>query len=334
MKTSSLNRLCLKVLLVAAFGPQIAGASSFNYSGYGDILLSFRKTVGSPPYEVVVNIGNITNFIAHPAGSTTAVSGYSPSQLTDAFTDYNDLSWSVTSQFQGSSPFAGYPKYTIWYTVPRTDTNTQTQAPARGGQNAQGSTARQRIYGIGLGAFNYTTANADDTSTLEVELTDSTATSVTPTHFLTSVDSTIADLGILNFTIEDTTPSTFSSPDRVDLYQSVYVGATDPITQTNNGPCYFVGYFTLAPGGTMSFTRASLPAPPPPALSISRAGTTATISFLSTNNATYTLYYTNTLKAPVATWPASSTTITGNGLTNSFTDVSTDPIRFYRVGAH
>jgi hypothetical protein len=113
----------------------------------------------------------------------------------------------------------------------------------------------------------------------------------------------------------------------------------DPHTGTN-GLAYYVGYFRLNSNGTMTFTRdiassQSLP-PPPPFLSIRRVGNTSTISFGTTNGATYTLYYTNAagLTQPVANWPASVTTITGDGNTNSFTDSSSDPMRIYRVGGH
>src|SRR5262249_14912636 len=119
-------------------------------------------------------------------------------------------------------------------------------------------------------------------------------------------DTTIGDFNNPNVVVENTTPHTFTAPQRSDFYQAVPSGFADPITGTTNGNAYFVGYFLFNPGGTITFTRASAatPVPPRPLLSIQRSGSTSTISFGTTNGATYTLYYTNTagLTAPIANW--------------------------------
>jgi hypothetical protein len=102
---------------------------------------------------------------------------------------------------------------------------------------------------------------------------------------------------------------------------------------------YFVGYFILNVNGTMTFTRASASAPPPPpaptVVSVRRAANVSTVSFTTTNGANYTLYYTNAagLTTPASSWPVAGSLI-GNGGTNSLNDTTTDPVRFYRVGAH
>jgi hypothetical protein len=93
----------------------------------------------------------------------------------------------------------------------------------------------------------------------------------------------------------------------------------------------------LNTNGTMTFTRATAyVAPAAPRLSLVRKGTTNMIMFGTANSATYTLHYTNAAGLGVAThnWPAVTTNITGNGLTNAFKDVTTDTNRFYRVIAH
>jgi len=121
-----------------------------------------------------------------------------------------------------------------------------------------------------------------------------------------------------------------------DLYQSVPTGSTDPNSGKTTGAAYYVGYFTLNPDGTMTFTRASAASPTQPVLTISRAGTTSTISLATANGTTYTLFYTNSsgLTQPVSTWPSSPTTLSGDGTTKSFSDTTSDPDRVYRVGAH
>ena len=132
-----------------------------------------------------------------------------------------------------------------------------------------------------------------------------------------------------------TTPNTFATGG--PNYQSA-----DLYVRSNSvaNPAVYKGYFTLGSDGSLTFTPATAPVytpPPPTRLSIAHSGNTYTISFGTTNNgAIYTLHYTNAsgLTAHVTNWPASPTTVTGNGLTNSILDTTTDPNRFYRVTAH
>jgi hypothetical protein len=146
--------------------------------------------------------------------------------------------------------------------------------------------------------------------------------------------------GYLPSTAENTTGASFTSPIVSDLYQVVPSGYTDPNSGTTSGNAYYVGYFTMNVNGTMTFTRAPIVVPQPPApqiVSISRLGTTSTVFFTTTNGTfTYTLYYTNSagLTTSVTNWPASPTTLTGDGSTDHLSDTTTDANRFYRVGAH
>ena len=123
----------------------------------------------------------------------------------------------------------------------------------------------------------------------------------------------------------------YANPDLLGIATNNFYGMV-----ATNQPPQLVGHFSLASNGMLTFHLPSSGPPPAPQLSISRVGTTATVSFLTGNGFTYTLYYTNSagLNTPVAQWPASPTTVTGNGLMNSIQDTSSDPNRFYRVGAH
>lgn len=75
---------------------------------------------------------------------------------------------------------------------------------------------------------------------------------------------------------------------------------------------------------------------PATTVSLSFSGTNGAVSFPSVGQGTYTLYYTNSagLLSPVSTWATNSSVIIGNGKVDSFQDISTDPNRFYIVGAH
>lgn len=103
----------------------------------------------------------------------------------------------------------------------------------------------------------------------------------------------------------------------------------------------YKGYFTVDLSGSsarLTFTPSAgtaPPRPPAPTLSIARAGSVSSVSFVSSNTVTYKLYFTNSsgLTAPISSWLLRPGTITGNGSTVSFQDTTTDADRFYRVQA-
>jgi len=337
-----------------------ANAQFFSYSGTGDLLAGFRKTgIHQGNYEIVVNLGSVTNFLALPQGSAISISAVSPAQLADAFPDGNqDLQWSVFSAFSGVSPWATplgeFPAATIWYTFARTNFDVPSDPHPRYALGSQAN-VRQPMLGVGGNASTISiglgSTNADNNSVLVREPVSGNALFDLTSSIGDPGDPTIGNFGGqgITFTVENTTPDNFSSPTRSDFYQSCPASAggrgggtyIDPITGLTNGSAYLVGYFTLNPGGTMTFTRSStnsvtLPPPPPVLLMVVRSGGTTTISFGTTNGATYTLYYTNSagISSPVASWPTLPTTITGDGSTKSFNDASTDADRVYRIGGY
>ena len=309
----------------------------------GDLVAGFRKTgTHQANFELVVNIGNITNFEALQPGTSITISNFSAAQLSNAFSDYNFLQWSVSGSFPGVAKWAGFPSSTIWYTLARTDIQVQSQPPQRVASGGQQQT-RQAVVSVSIGASsisaNLGTSNDNNNVSLVREPINDPNNL---TSFLAdSSNPAVGNFGsTLPFSIENTTASTFPAPARSDLYQSCPSGTVDPVTSSTSGAAYFVGYFTLDPSGTMSFTRAStntvIVPPAPPILSITRTGATTTISIPTTNSITYTLHYTNSpgLTSPITQWPASQQTIAGDGSTKSFTDTSSDSDRIYRVEAH
>jgi hypothetical protein len=338
MKIFCANKLSLQVAIVASvLLPEIAGAQFFT-STKGDLLLGFRKPgVGS--YELVVNVASVTNFLAKTPGAVVPISNFTPSQLSDAFSDYNNLQWSVSAYVTGGpgSTWSGFVPGTIWFTIPRFDPSTQSSVPARASYSTQ-SPVVTGIQGIGNGANSVssglTTTNTDNNAVLVREPIGS---AYNYSVFVQDPQTpSIGDFGGYLPAVENTTPPSFSSAVVSDLYQAVPTGSTDPISGKTTGAAYYVGYFTLSPDGTMTFTRASAASPTQPVLTITRAGTTSTISLATVNGATYTLYYTNSagLTQPVSGWASSPTTISGDGTTKSFSDTTSDTDRVYRVGAH
>jgi hypothetical protein len=103
----------------------------------------------------------------------------------------------------------------------------------------------------------------------------------------------------------------------------------------NNSSPTNLGTFTLSTAGILTFNVVSTTPPPPQIMSITRLDNISTVYFTTTNGSfIYKLYFTNSsgLTAPVSTWPTSSTTVTGNGLTNNLTDTTATTNRFYLIG--
>jgi hypothetical protein len=344
-------------MIFLAFGlagiAQVSPAQTFAYRT-ADLCLGFRQTGGfAGNNEVVVDIGQASNYVGLSIGTTITVPNFSASQLSGSFTSFNNLQWSVTAYYIGNT-YAGYPKETLWVTQPRSSTNVQSTPPTRLDTPTQTS-IQPEIQGIFLGARYISTSvgvsNQFNTPYFEQENIANYPSYILSVYMGDNLSgSGSGPTGTLHDTwpegnLEITTPNSFSGSVRSDLYEvrPITDGNGNPIVDPHtgtNGPAYFVGYFQFNSDGSMTFTRAASSSgstpPPAPTLSIARSGATSTISFATTNGATYTLYFTNSagLARPVAAWPSSPTTVSGDGTTKHFTDTATDANRFYRVGGH
>lgn len=262
----------LALLTILAL-PELAGAQAFSYNQYGDVVAGFRKT-GSfkGSYELVVDLGSVTNFLNVSSGTTINITNFTSIQLTNAFMDtgsYGNLQWSVFSSFPGSispwvTPLGSFPADTFWVTLPGTNVNTQTQPPFR---NASGTQQNQRAEIISVGGgggatyiSSQLTPNVTNNNTVLVR-EPVTYTANILTAFIGDVNNTaLGDFGAggspLAYVVENTTSSPFNSAQRNDFYQLCPSGKTDPINGSTTST-YFVGYFILNPNGTMTFTRAA-----------------------------------------------------------------------------
>ncbi len=348
MKELQLKPLRLSKPLWAALallpGCWLAHAQYFQYTSHGDLLAGFRKP-GAGNYELVVNIGNITNLLALSPGSTLALTAYSPAQLSDSFSSFGGLQWSVSATVVGApgSTWDGFGRSTIWYTLPRQAADVPTSAPVRLSSHNQASIS-SLIDSIGNNAFLISlgmgATNTDNNSTLVREPAGGTRSLSTFVGDL--LNPSVGDFyGEMDTPVENTTPSDFTTPVVSDLYESVPGGYADPESGTTSGAAYYVGSFTLNPDGTMSFTRASSSSPAtPPAPSITsvvRSGDTSTIYFTTASGSfTYTLYYTSSagLSAPVSQWAASPLSLAGDGSVDHLSDTTTNMDRFYRIAVH
>lgn len=351
-KRSGLRPLCLTAFALLA-GGTMAQAQTFT-SKNDDLILGFRKnTPYTENYEVVVDIGQASNYFNLVVGTSVPVPGFSASQLSPgSFASLNNLSWSVFGGYAGSS-YPGYVNNTLWLTVPRANNAVRSSDALRLDYSLQQAVKAKMsdIVGGSSGAGFISQAlgasNQFNTASL---VRESIATY--GTHILSVWMSGVVNptQGTLNDSwpssepnagnLEVTTPGSFTSGSvRSDLYEvrplTTGNGTTvvDPHTGTS-GLAWYIGYFEFKSNGTMTFTRElASTAPAAVTLNVARTNNVSTISFGSASSLTYKLCFTNSagLGAAVSTWPSLPGTISGDGTTKSFQDTTTDPVRFYRV---
>ena len=280
MKQFSIKRLGSKLALLSMLAvPGLVNAQLFNYNQYGDVLAGFRQTTPAGNYELVVDLGSVTNFLNLSIGTTINITNYSTSQMTNAFTSFANIQWSVFASFPGSispwvTPLGSFPKDTLWYTQPAPNATTQSQVPYRDSYNAQSNT-KNMIISVGNGAVTIAgylaVTNANNNATLVREPV--TYSSSILTAFIGDfINPAIGDFGDygggggspLPYSVENTNPASFTAPTRDDFYQVCPTTLTDPITGSTTNT-YYLGYFLMYPNGSMTFTRAvqSVVTPPP-----------------------------------------------------------------------
>jgi PKD repeat protein len=270
MNKLSLKRFGTKLALITLLAlPELANAQLFNYNQTCDVLAGFRKTgVFKGNFELVVDLGSITNLLNLPIGSTIAITNFAPAQLTNAFIDTGDfanLQWSVFAAFplsRGSwvTSLGSFPANTLWLTLPAIDLTSQSLPPARVQSLGQ---ANQKVLmnSVGTGATSIAgylaISNANNNAFLVREPVVYTLNYLTA-FIGSSMDPAIGNFGANNsglpYSVENTTPDPFASPQREDFYQLCPSLILDPINGSTTN-AYFVGYFLLNPNGSMTFTR-------------------------------------------------------------------------------
>jgi hypothetical protein len=346
-----LKKFCKPLLVALSLLTLITSTDAQPFAfQYGDLALGFRNIPGYVGlYECVADVGPATNFENQALGTTINITSYNASQLDpDTYSSLTNLDWSVTGCTPSAATFSGYPKDTLWVTVPRPSLGVPGSPPVRRQATVQAQ-AVANIDSILNGAVYISSgisSNQDNTATFVQELV---STSDGQNYSVWMEDGTYPSVGDLQDTgpddtnlniinLENTTVAPFTTALRSDLYELRPTGTVDPHTGLTSGVGYDVGYFQFNTDGSMTFTRSS-PAPPPAPqiVSITRSGSLSTVFFTTASGSyTYTLYYTNSagLNTAISNWPSSPTTLTGNGNTNSLTDTTTDTNRFYRIGAN
>lgn len=290
MKNTILKRLALRLTLVAALVlPGMADAQIyFTYTGNGDVNLGLRKTgTYQEKDEMVVYLGNIfTNFLELPIGTQINITNYTHQQLTNLCPDnLNNLRWSVFSSFQIgplTNSLGIFPSPCCWYTVPRSPATVQTTPVARFSAGGEGA-LQQAILSVGANAQTISqelgTTNVYNNTLVVLESIATYPGSILSAFIGDPNDTTLADFGgkTFSWTVENTNNLTTATIS--DFYLNVPASTLtgpekhtyiDPLTGLANGTADYLGYFTMNPNGTMTFTRANSTVVSPPS-----AGTVA-----------------------------------------------------------
>lgn len=334
MNKKSFKHVGLKLVLLAALVlPQIAGAQYFYSSQQGDVDLGFRKT-GShqEPYEMVVYLGNCTNYLALTAGSTLSITNYNHQQLTNmCYDNLGNLQWSVFSSFQYpvTNSIGVYPAETCIYTLPRTNAFIPAATVKRLSYSSD-SSLQGKIQSAASGATSISqqlsTTNVYNNTLVVLESTTS-SDQVIQGNLLTVFigDRSNPALGDfsgqqISYSVENTTSNSFTSPSISDFYVNVPSSSAltgtniDPYTGLANGNADRVGSFTLSTSGTLSYTAAYT-------FSASTTSGTAPFKVVFSNTATNPTGVTNWV------WNfgngTSITNTTGANVTNTYASAGT-----------
>lgn len=319
-----------------------ASTPIFTYGGR-DLILCFRQDLTQPaqPNDLEVDIGPASTYYGAAVGSKIQVdqssgASYNKSLLNSTFSSLDTLSWSVSGCVPNADTSGNPASDTLWLTSPRLDPQVLGAVWVENGDNGQAAVANE-IGAIQFNAGQYSShvaANAQNTGTAIVIPVGSFSCD----SFLGPVVNLPAGVGgttaIGNFdnkfqgNVEMTTPVDFvenpnPQPSRCDFYQLV------PAPTVNDTPGTYLGYFELEADGSMVFYRL---AGPPPAISVTYSGTTATISFPTANGGTYTLWSTNSagLLTPISTWTQGASVV-GDGSVMSFQVTASDANAFFSV---
>jgi PKD repeat protein len=206
--------------------------------------------------------------------------------------------------------------------------NVQTTPVGRFPYSSEGN-VQGLMLGVGVGA-NSTSSALGATNINNNTLVVLEPINFDPNYLLTTyIGDTYQGLGsawgdfgglVFAFTVENTTPSPFTSATVSDFYMNVPAGTgkkqfIDPFTGSTTGNADYLGYFTLNPNGSMTFTRAAAATAP----SVGTVTATLTNGF-----APLTAVFTNTATGTITNWVWNFgngtiiTNTTGGNVTNTY----------------
>jgi hypothetical protein len=303
-------------MAMIALGLMACPASAFTYTNT-HLLLIFH--LDSSRNDVEFNLGSVSNYLNQPNGTTVTVANWDPSLVRSNYD--GDLNGVLVSLLATTTIDDAVRR--TWITVASSGAPTDMSGSAM-------SQLRSKIDGFGQQAAASTYYSANNSFVISPNEASSY------TYMASDAYTTpVATLG-------GRSPGTTTSPlSPVTVEGSVPVSlAFYQLQVANFSPkpaARQVGTFSLTADGTLTYTSGTggtpTPPPAPKITGISRQGSTATVFFNTTTNASYRLVHSTNLRSSVTNWTMVGTSATGNGGTMSLQDVASDPLRFYGVQA-
>jgi hypothetical protein len=280
----------------------------------GDVLLIFREFGFN---DVEFDIGNISQFLNQPIGSTVPVTGWTLATATGVFgSDLTGVSFIVAATqavtnsdrlawLSSANPGAGATisdvtpsawQANLWSIIDSVGTRPITYQVPSSGTGWSYSIDPQGSYKLA----SYDNIVTDD----EVN------------------GGSIAEFGgHAPFSVEGVIPASLG-------FWQIQGTNANP-----KPPAAYIGSFIVDAAGDLTFTAGQAPTPTPPTiLGITRAGGVSTVTFTTSPSGNYSLVYTNTLGSPISTWPVVGASVAGNGANQSLTYTnSSDSAGFYGV---
>jgi hypothetical protein len=305
-------------------------AGAWNYRD-GDVLLIFREsalpsTYPSPNNDVEFDLGSVTNFLGKPNGYTTTVTGWTLSDVTNAFG--SDLTGVSVVLVAATSPTNASP--TAYFS-----------AASPQGFWLNGVEPYHTAYNVSPSVWQAAWATINSIGTrpgLYLPVSQQTASYSIAPSLIYAYDRIVASDGYVKtgykiagqqtfnadwlpqfgglapFTVEGVAPGSFGF-----LAVASSTAATKPLDS-------YIGTFTIDASGNLTFTAG----PPAPVITaIARGGGASTVSFSTALSGNYSLLYTNKLGGST-NWPAVGLLV-GDGNIDSLAYASTNTVGFFKV---
>lgn len=307
MKKIILSTLALLALLATP------PARAWTYKD-GDLLLIIRKS--SQP-DVEFDLGTVSNYLGHTTGYTANITGWSPSLVTSTYGS-SDLTGAKAVLLAATKRTDASPRAWLTGTKP----NTTAYKPSNAGWQTSlfgiiNSIGNRPHYPVNIASNVANAYVIDPGGDTKVASYDYIIYPYPLPSALYQADLTPSLGGHAPFTVETQIPGS------LDFWE------ISPTSNTSLQPDKFVGTFTLAADGTLTFVAGPSPST---ITGVTRSGTVSTISFTSTIGTTNSVAYTNQLGGAAATWPVDANSLAGNGAINTINHTNSgDGAEFYRL---
>jgi len=305
----------------------------------GDVLLIFREsaipgTYPSPNNDVEFDLGSVTNLLGKTNGYTTAVTGWTLSDVTAVYG--SDLAGVSVVLIAATSPTNSNPTAYFSAALPQSVWLNGIE-PFNTAYNVSPSVWQgywSRINSIGTRPGLYLPVSQQ---TASYSFPPSSVLSydriVSSDGYVKTGNSTPQNGAVINadwlpqfggfapFTVEGVAPPDGNPPTAFGFLAVASSTAVPKPLDT------YIGTFTIDDAGDLVFTAG----PPAPVVTgITRSGTTSTVRFSTALAGDYSLEYTTAL-SDSTTWTPVGGSLVGDGNTNSLDYAGNDPAEFFRV---